>query len=127
MVGLDYVDTIQLVTTQLSSDGYASEQVLEVTDVPALFIANTGWAHAGNQSVVTSDAQMYIDPTNETVLEKFDRLEGMLVIAHPFGEDEAEAWYRITQVIIGQDKLLDNQIDNISCLLKKSTEIPYVS
>lgn len=127
MVILDYKDTVQLVTVTLSEDGYATEVVDEVVDVPALFLATTGYQRGGNQVDVTSDASVYLDPTSTLVTERFNRLEGMLVIAHPFGELEAESWYRITSVVVGQDKLLGNQIDNIQCQLKKSTSLPYVS
>lgn len=127
MVDLEYLDTVQLVKMKLSSDGYATEVVSSIHEVPALFMVNTGRTRGGNQVAVTSDATMYVDPNNATVQDLFTRLEGMLVIARPFGVARPEAWYRIESVVVGQDKLLDNEIDNIECFLKKSTEIPYVS
>jgi len=126
-VELDYKDTVQLVKVKRSSDGYATEVIDELVDVNALFLANTGWVHGQNQSGVTSDAQVYLDPENDFVLDNYNRLEGMLLIYNKFGEDEGDAWYRIESVIVGEDKLLDNQIDNIQCSLKKTTEINYVS
>lgn len=124
---LEYKDTVQLVTYTLSTDGYANKVVDEVEDVPALWLANTGWSHGGNQTAIIGDAQVYLDPTNEFVIAHFNRLEGMLIIANPFGEAEEEAWYLIQSVIVGQDKLLGNTIDNIQCTLKKTTGIDYVS
>lgn len=127
MVDLDYKDTVQLVTVRLSSDGYGTELIDQVHDVPALFIANTGRTRGGNQTIITSDASVYLDPESDIVQSLHNRLEGMLLIARPFGVSRPEAWYRIETVAVGQDKLLGNEIDNIECFLKKSTEIPYVS
>lgn len=126
-VPLEYKDTIQLVVPILASDGFGGQIVGEIEDVNALFIANTGQTHGNFQTNVISDAEVYLDHENEFVLNNFNRLEGMLVIANPFGEDEDQAWYLITDVITGQDKLLDNQVDNINCQLKKTKPLAYVS
>ena len=127
MVNIDYKDTISIVETTLSSDGYATEIIKSLNEVSALFITAIGQQQGGHQNSITSTAEVYIDPTNEFVMNNYFRLEGMLIIANPFGDDTAASWYRIDQVTIGQDKLLSNQIDNISCALSKSTEIKYVS
>lgn len=126
MTSIQYVDTIRLVKPVI--DGHGSEKIGETVEVPGLFMQSTGWTHGGNQSAITSDASVYVDHTHEFVMENFNRLEGMLVIANLFGADSADAWYRVTQVVVGQDKLLGNRIDNIQLFLKKSTEITtYVS
>lgn len=126
-VPLEYKDVVQLIVPSLSADGFATEIISEIEDVPGLFLSTTGYQHGGFQSADVSDAQVYLDPENDFVIDHFNRLEGMLVVANPFGEAEHMAWYRITSVITGQDKLLDNQIDNILCQLKKTKELPYVS
>lgn len=124
---IEYKDTVQLVKPVVSTDGYATEVVGEIESVSALFIENTGWSHGSNQAVIDSDAECYIDPTNSFVLENKFRLEGYMLIANPFDGDEEEAWYRVTTVRVGQDKLLGNHVDNVLLMLKKTTEIPYVS
>lgn len=126
-VPLDYKDTVSIVKTSLGSGGYATRVIDEIIEVPALFLANTGWAHGGNQAAVTSDAQVYLDPENEFVLNNYMRLEGMRLIYNKFGEDEEDSWYLIESVIIGEDKLLGNQVDNVQCTLKKTTAVDYVS
>ena len=126
-VALDYKDTVQLVSTHLSSDGYGTEIVDEIFDVNALFLSNTGWQHGNFQTSVTSDAEVYLDPEDEFVIENAYRLEGMYIIANRFDGTDESSWYKITQVIVGEDKLLDNQIDNVNCQLKKTSEVPNVS
>lgn len=127
MVQLDYKDTVQLVKTTLATDGYATEIIDEIEEVNALFISNTGWQHGNFRSDVISDAEVYLDHENEFVVENAYRLEGMYVIANRFEGSEELSWYKITQVIIGEDKLLGNEIDNVNCQLKKTSEVPGVS
>ena len=126
-IGLIYKDTVQIVKPVLPTDGYATESIGQIEEVPALFISNTSYSHAQNMSAIDSDAEIYIDPTHWFVVENFNRLEGMMVIAPRFGSQDEEAWYRIVSVRVGEDKLLGNTIDNILLSLKKAVEIPYVS
>lgn len=122
---LDYKDTVQLVLPVI--DSYGSEKIGQVETVNCLFISNTGWSHSNNQNAITSDAELYIDPSHWFVQENYNRLEEMLVIASRFGSDSGESWYKITNVVVAEDKLLCNEIDNIKIGLKKTTEIQYVS
>lgn len=126
-VELDYKDTIQLVSTQLSTDGYGTEVIDEIHDVAGLFIENTGWVHSNFRSELVADAEVYLDPNDDFVIENAYRLEGMYILANRYGGTDALQWYKITQVIVGEDKLLDNQIDNVNCQLKKTSEVPGVS
>lgn len=125
MIGLDYKDTVQLVDPVI--DSYGAEKIGQVETVPALFIQSTGWSHNSNQTAVDSDGEIYIDPEHWFVIANTYRLEDMLVIANPFGSANGDAWYRIVDVIVAQDKLLTNGIDNVKLELKKTTELPYVS
>lgn len=122
---INYQDTITIIKPRI--DGYNTETIGESAEVKSLFIANTGYSHGANADQIDSNASAYIDFNNEFVKNNFNRLEGMLVIANPFGGPSSEAWYRITSVNIGQDKLLCNKIDNVTITLKKSTPISYVS
>lgn len=126
-VVLDYKDSLQIVSTVLPLDGYGTEIVNEIVDVNGLFISDTGWQHGNFQTGTIADAEVYLDPENEFVVENAYRLEGMYIVSDRFGEDDNLAWYRIIQVIVGEDKLLDNRIDNVNCQLKKSSEVPNVS
>lgn len=125
MIGLDYLDTIYLVDPVL--DEYGNEKIGQVETVPALFIQNTGWSHQNNQDAIDSSGEIYIDPTHWFVEENAYRLEELLVIANPFGASNADSWYRIIDVTVGQDKLLGNEIDNVRLELKKTAELKYVS
>lgn len=125
MIYLDYKDTIKIVDPVI--DSYGAEKIGQIEEVDCLFIQITGWEHSNNQDGITSDAEIYIDPEHWFIKANFYRLEDMLVIANPFGEAEADAWYRIINVTVGQDKLLSNGVDNIRLELKKTTELKYVS
>lgn len=118
------VDTVKLATT--ATDGYGDHTVTVLTEVDSLFVQRTGVEHGQNSEGVTSDATVYLDPTNQIVLDNAYRLEGMFIISQPFGQTEEESWYRITSVTVAQRKLLDNTIDNIHCRLEKTAGMAYV-
>ena len=125
MIGLTYKDSISLVDPVI--DEYGTEKIGQVETIPALFIQRTGYAHAVNQDAITSDAEIYIDPEHWFVIANAYRLEELLVIANPFSGTQADAWYRVIDVIVGQDKLLTNSIDNVRLDLKKTAGLEYVS
>lgn len=118
-------DTVKLATT--APDGYGDRTVTVLTDVKSLFIQRTSMDHSSNIESHDSDASVYLDPTNSVVLENMFRLEGMYIIAQPFGQLTDKAWYRITHVSVAQRKLLNNAIDNIHCQLDKVAGVAYVS
>lgn len=118
-------DTVKLATT--TTDGYGDHTVTILTDVKSLFIQRSGVTHDTNAEDVTSDAVVYLDTTNQVVLDNSYRLEGMYIIAQPFGQSQEESWYEITGVSVGQRKLLNNAVDNIHCTLSKVAGLAYVS
>jgi hypothetical protein len=118
-------DTVQLATTTV--DGYGDKTATVLTDVKSLFIQRTGVVHTDNADGITSDAAVYLDPQNEILLANMYRLEGMYIIAKPFGQSTGESWYKISNVTVAQRKLLDNAIDNIYCRLEKVAGLAYVS
>lgn len=126
-IGLDYKDSVQLVKTTLPLNGYTTQIVDEIEEVPALFIQRTSFTHSDFQNQINADGEIYIDPLNSFVIENVYRLEEMYVIANEFSDTESQCWYKIISVVIGQDKLLTNSIDNVLLRLKKTAEIPSVS
>ena len=120
-VCIDYKDTVTIIEQKYNK--YGSESIKNSYTVKCLFMQNTGWSHSNNNAEINSDASLLIDPSDTFVKENANRLEGMLVVANPFGYSAAESWYRITNVSVNQDKLLCNEIDNISASLKKTESI----
>lgn len=118
------VDTVKLATT--TADGYGDKAVTVLTEVDSLFVQKTGVVATGNADFATSDATVYLDPTNNVIVSNMYRLEGMYIIAQPFGQSTDEAWYRISGVTVAQRKLLDNTIDNVHCTLEKIAGMAYV-
>lgn len=125
------IDTVKLATT--TSDGYGDKTAVALTNVKSLFVQRTSYQHGSNMGGLASDAAVYLDPKNPVVLENLARetedgrvgLEGMYIIAQPFGTPVGESWYRISRVNIGQRKLLNNAVDNIYCRLEKVARLPY--
>lgn len=126
-VELDYKDQVKIVSTTLTADGYGTEVIEEIHDIDGLMIHNSGLQHSRFRTEIISDAEVYLDPEDEFIQSKSYRLEGMYILANQFNNTDSQEWYKIIQVIIGEDKLLDNEIDTISCQLKKTSEVPSVS
>jgi hypothetical protein len=122
---IDYNDVITIIEPGV--DGYGNETVKNEAIVAAVWEQNTGYRHGSNQSAIDANATALVDPDNEFVQSKFDRLEGMLVIAPLFGASVGVSWYRITSVVVSRDTQLANEIDNIQLHLKKTAGIPGVS
>ena len=116
-----YPDTIKLATT--TQDGYGDQSVMVLDEIPASFIKRAGIVQGNNTVGETSDAAVYLLPTNSKVLEVKDDLEGMYIIVEPFGDNN---WYKISSVNIAQRKLLNNAIDNVYCRLEKVAGMAYV-
>lgn len=110
-------DTIRL--AQTVSDGYGDKSVQVLTEVKSLFLQSTSSSHSSNADIRESDAHVYLDINNSVVKGRGYRLEGMYIIANPFGNTDDESWYRITRVVVGQRKLLANNVDNVHAFLKK--------
>lgn len=123
---LDYPDTSTFVVVQSGEYGN-SKTMLEQFDVPVIFLQATQFRHTSFQDQVDADAVCYPDFTNEFIVDHVNRLEGMYVLEPLYGAADSIAWYKITQVVVNRDHLLDNEIDNIECRLKKAMAIPGVS
>lgn len=113
-----FKDVIKLATTEVN--GYGDQSVDYLTDLDCLFLQSTGDTFGDHQEQITSDAHAYIDFNNPVVSSLGYRLEGMFVIAQPFGTSEQESWYKIIRVVVGQRKLLCNDVDNVHIFLKKT-------
>jgi hypothetical protein len=118
-------DTVKLATTTV--DGYGDKTITVLTSVKALFIQRTSATHNQHIDTVESDATIYLDARNPVVLANAYRLEGMYIIAQPFGQTDGEAWYKIVNMTVGQRKLLNNVVENIHCQLDKIAGLAYVS
>ena len=116
-----YQDKVQLL--EVSIDGYNDKSVIVNETVHALFHQGTSYVNGQTADQFAADAHVYLDPKNPTVLDNAFRLEGWYIVANPFGGDESKSWYRIESVVVGQRKLLNNQVDNVHCFLKKVSAI----
>lgn len=117
---MKYPDTVKLATT--TSDGYGDKTVTVLDEIPAAFIKRASVVHSDNMDAETSDATVYLLPTNEQVIAVKDDLEGMYIIVAPFGSGN---WYRISSANIAERKLLNNAIDNVYCRLEKVAGLAY--
>lgn len=115
---MKYPDTVQLAT--VTSDGYGDKTATVLAQTNAAFIERTALDHALNADNITSDAAVYLDPTNAVVNAKITMLEGTYVLSN-------QQWYCVKHVVIARRKLLNNAIDNIYCLLEKESGIAYAT
>jgi hypothetical protein len=125
-VPLVYQDTATFVVAQ--SSGYGNSKTMqEQVEVPVIFILNVQFRHFGFQDTIDADAICWVDQNNAFVVSHFNLLEGMYVLAPLYGAADTQSWYKVTQVVVNRDHLLNNQIDNIELRLKKASAIPGVS
>lgn len=110
-------DTVQL--AEVTFNGYGDRTVQVLTDVASLFLQSTGSSHSNNVDIANADAHVYLDIDNPILTERGYRIEGMYLNANPFGAEGSESWYKITRVVVGQRKLLDNNVDNVHAYLQK--------
>lgn len=123
---LRHKDAATIVLTEADRYG-KTKVVVEQHGIVGTFLQNTGLFHTNNQDLIESDAVFYPDHTNAFVVANYLRLEGMFLIALPFGGAANDGWYKITSVTINRDHLLGNSIDNILLTLKKTDSLPGVS
>jgi hypothetical protein len=115
---MKYPDTVKLATT--TPDGYGDRTVTLLADIPAAFIKRAGMVHTDSIEGETSDAAVYLLPSNATVLDlaEKDELEGKYI-------QYKTQWYRISAANVAERKLLNNAIDNVYCRLDKVAGIAY--
>lgn len=123
-IGLTYTDGLYICDPVL--DEYGSEKIGRVEGVNCLFVSRKQFQHSSNRDEIDSDAVAYLDPSDDFLIEKDYQIQGMLV-ATGYGNDLGDKWYRIVNVHIAEDKLLNDEIEHIKIFLKKTTEIGYVS
>ena len=114
---ISYKDTVYLVN--LSVDGYNDKTISTTEEISALFHLGASYSNQDGATLYGSDAHVYLNPKNSVVMSNAYRLEGWYVVASIFGGDLNEGWYRIETVVVGQQKLLSNNVDNVHCFLKK--------
>lgn len=110
---------------KVESDGYSNNKSVDDSAVvPVIFLQNTGFIHASNQENIDSDGVVYPDFTHEFIEDNHMRLEGMYIKIETFGS--SPSWYKVTKCIVNRDHLLNNQIDNIQLLLKKTRPLNVI-
>ncbi len=118
---LEYKDPILLIET--AQDGYGDNSVLHIEHLNGLFRLGASQSEVNYVEALGTDAHVYLDIENEFVKANAYRLEGMYIVANLQGGKESQAWYKISSVILGQRKLLDNDLNNIHAYLTKCSAL----
>jgi len=114
---ITYKDTCQLVGE--SHDGYGDKQIASQTDIPCLFLQSSSNTHSNNADIATADAHIYLDPTNDLLISLGYKIEGMTLIVNTLNGADDKKWYKVSRVLVGQRKLLDNNVDNVHAYLHR--------
>lgn len=114
---LVYQDEVYLIDT--TQNGYGDSVAFLIGKIDGLFLEGSSQSDINHVEALGTDAHIYLDVNNEIVIENAFRLEGMYIVANLYGGKEAESWYKIARVKVGQRKLLDNAINNVHCFLTK--------
>lgn len=117
---IDLKDVVQLAET--STDGYGDVTLTTLADIDGLFLQTSGQSHSTNVDIANSDAHVYLDIDNPILKERGYRIEGMYIKANLFGAEDSDCWYQVTRVVVGQRKLLENDVDNVHAYLQKVAE-----
>ena len=120
---LVYKDPIVLIET--GANGYGDEGIIHAEHLLGLFHEGTSQNHSGYVDYIGSQAHCYLDINNAFVQENAFRLEGMYLIANLYGGKDSESWYKIDRVVVGQRKLLENDINNVHVFLSKTDALDY--
>lgn len=110
-------DTCQL--AEMTTDGYGDRSIQSLTTIKCLFLQQTGRSHSNNVEIANADAHVYLDINDPLIKGRGYRLEGLYLMINPFGAEDVESWYKITRVVVGQRKLLANNVDNVHAYLQK--------
>lgn len=114
---LTYKDKVRLIQT--TQNGWGDNTISVDIEVPALFHEGTSQTQSSYVERIACDAHCYLDIDNPFIKENAFRLEGMYLVANLYGGIESESWYKISRVVVGQRKLLDNAINNCHVYLTK--------
>jgi hypothetical protein len=119
---LNYPDLVTFY--KATTTGYRGSKVVTAEEnVDCFFLQNTGFTEGGFQEQTNSDAVCYPNPKNSFIKNNKNRLEGMYIVTSITEEDKSQNWYKIISVTVNKDHLLENEIDNIECNLKKVSEL----
>lgn len=118
---LEYKDPVLLIET--GQDEYGDNAIIHVEHLNGLFRLGASQNEANYVEALGTDAHIYLDIENPFVKENAYRLEGMYIVANLHGGKQNQAWYKISSCILGQRKLLDNDLNNIHCRLTKCSAL----
>lgn len=119
---INYKDAILLV--QVGTNGYGDEGVVHVEKLNGLFHQGLSQREQQYVAQLGCECHIYLDVENEFVKKNFIRLEGMYVVCNLYGDDDDKCWYKIERCVVGQRKLLENDVNNLHCYLSKATALP---
>lgn len=120
---LEYKDPVLLIDT--AQDAYGDNSVSHIEHLNGLFRLGASQGEVNYVEGLSTDAHIYLDIDNQFVRDNAFRLEGMYIVANLHGGKEDQAWYKISRCVLGQRKLLDNDLNNVQCWLTKCSALDY--
>ena len=113
-------DTVTLYT--FTADTYGTKTAVIVGTVKALLRTGQAISHTTTRVEETSDAQLWLDPSETAVSTRGGQVQGLIVKAQKanyLAGTSNEDWYEIRGQRVASDSLLGNRTAFIRCALQK--------
>jgi hypothetical protein len=111
---------------QTSGDAYGGDVLDSGHECDAVVEYGVRFSHGNHQDASQSSTRIYLK-SNNWIVSKNYRLEGMIVKVNPFADSDAQEYYRITDCTAGRDVLLNNEIQHVECVVEHATDYSQVS
>lgn len=105
-----------------TTNDYGKDVLGTGEEVKALYEQITGHEHGNFQDSLSGTSRLYLDASNQFLLDNAYRLEGMILKINPFNATDSDQYFRITACIVGRDMLRYNQVRHVECELQKTDD-----
>lgn len=119
MTEINFNDSCVLYEPQSTDDEYNREALTNPSTEACLFIQSTGRTRGDHRENVTGPGRLLFPADSTYLTDRGYRIEGYVALINPFGAAAARQYFRITNVSVNRDHLLENKVRHISCDLQK--------
>lgn len=114
---LDFKDSCTIWPT--TADAYGKDVLGTPATVACLYQQNTTYQHSASQDAIGGTSRLVLPASDPFVLSHDYRLEEMIVEINPFGASAQTQTFKISDVTVGRDVLLNDEVKHVECQLQK--------